>query len=194
MPWPLEDDDGPDTRGIVERLEDVESVVGVSVGLLLSLVTVLLFLLSISGEGVLLDDTGIPLVVFCDLLPDDLCGDDSSCIVVLLGGFGVTERVVLITGMPEVVDVLVILASAEALRVAVLPPSVSSSSSGSSLMDDDIAATEGGNFSCSLMCLARFSDDEKVRSEALLVCSLPGLEYGSGGLELLIDALGNVYE
>ena len=138
----------------------------------------------------------MPLPVFCDLdeLSVDFCGDDSSCIVVLLGGFGVTERVVLITDIPDEVLVLVILASADALRVAGLPPSVSSSSSGSSLMENDIAATEGGNFSCSLMCLARFSDDEKVRSEGLLECSLPGVEYGRGGLELLIDALGNVYE
>ena len=145
----------------------------------------MLFLLSINGEGVLLEETGIPLVVFCDLeldelavVTDGLCGDDSSCIAVLLGGFGVTDRVaVLMTGIPELVAALVfivpvILASAEALRVAGLPPSVSSSSSGSSLMDDDIAA--GGIFSCSLMCLARFSDDEKLRSD-LLVCSLPGL-------------------
>ena len=122
----------------------------------------------------------MPLPAFCDLdeLPVDFCGDDSSCIVVLLGGFGVTERVVLITGLPDKVPVLAILASADALRVAGLPPSISSSSSGSSLIENDIAATDGGSFSCSLMCLARFSDDEKVRSEDLLESSLPGVEYG----------------
>lgn len=62
--------------------------------------------------------------------------------------------------------------SAEALQPGCLPQSLSHSSSGYSLMD---VADGGGIFNCSLICLARFSDDEKLRSD-LLAGSFPGLE------------------
>ena len=136
---------------------------------------------STNGEGVLLSDNGIELLLL-----------DLPLAVVSIVCSGVVVLLRLLTGILE--DLLTDRrASADDRRV--LPSlSYSSSSSGSSLMEDDTVGVGVGNFNCSLMCLARLSDYDKLRSP--LVSSLPP-DSGPpcrGGLELLIEALGSVYE
>ena len=137
--------------------------------------------LSTNGEGVLLSDIGMELLLLG--LPLGLVSIVCSGVVALLR---------LLTGILD--DLLTDVRVSADDRRGFPSLSYSSSSSGSSLIDDDTVGVGVGNFNCSLMCLARLSDDDRLRSPLLNSLPPDSGPLWRGGLELLIEALGSVYE